>query len=82
MVIPYIEVGLDQELTMAPESHVSKYFKYMAELLSMGPPLYWVLETKLKFDQIHHQNLICGGPGCDEHSMATELYLASKHSAK
>lgn len=25
--IPYVEVGLDQELTMAPDSHVSKYFK-------------------------------------------------------
>lgn len=26
-VIPHIEIGLDQELTMSPSSHVSKYFK-------------------------------------------------------
>lgn len=26
-VIPYVEIGLDQELTMSPTSHVSKYFR-------------------------------------------------------
>lgn len=79
MVIPNIEIGLDQELTMSPESHVSKYFKYMAELLSMGPPVYWIFGTELPFHKIQYQNLFCGGPGCNNSSLATQLYLSSKN---
>lgn len=35
----------------------------MSELLSMGPPLYWVLDTALPMSAIENQNLICGGQG-------------------
>lgn len=77
MVIPSIEAGLDQELSMAKNSHVVKYFDYMAEILSMGPPVYWVLGPGVKFSELEHQNIVCGGQQCNKDSVATKLYLAS-----
>lgn len=76
-----IDVGLDQQLTMATDSYVYKYFMMMTELLSMGPPLYWVLGTKLSMSDINNQNLICSSLGCNTDSVATKLYLASKYPA-
>lgn len=51
----------------------------MTELLSMGPPVYWVLGTKLPLNDISNQNLICGGEGCNNNSIITELYAVSKY---
>lgn len=76
-----INVGLDQQLTMATDSYVYKYFKLMTELLSMGPPVYWVLGTKLPMNDIANQDLICSGLGCNKDSVVTKLYLASKYPA-
>lgn len=75
--IPSIEVGLDQKLTMSTESHVYKYFTVMSELLAMGPPVYFVLSTKLPISNISNQNLLCGGQLCDKDSIVTKLYMAS-----
>lgn len=52
----------------------------MGELLGMGPPLYWVLSTKLPLHKIPNQNLICGGQRCNSDSVLTKLYLASTSS--
>lgn len=51
----------------------------MDELLSMGPPVYWVLGKGISFENIKEQNMICGGPGCNNNSLATTLYLTSNH---
>lgn len=51
----------------------------MNELLSMGPPVYWVLGKGIAFDNVTEQNLICGGPGCNNNSLVTSLYLSSKY---
>lgn len=75
-----IDVGLDQQLTMATDSYVYKYFAMMTELLSMGPPVYWVLGTKLQLSDVQNQNLIIGGTGCNSDSLNIKLYLASTYS--
>jgi hypothetical protein len=50
-VMPSVEVGLDQEITMPDESFVLKYFEYLKTYLSVGPPFYVVLNsTNHKFD--------------------------------
>lgn len=49
----------------------------MSELLSMGPPVYWVLSTKLPLNETFNQNVLCGGQGCNNDSVATKLYMAS-----
>lgn len=51
----------------------------MNELLSMGPPVYWVLGNGISFENVKDQNLICGGPGCNNNSLTTSLYLAAKY---
>ncbi|KAJ6638858.1 NPC intracellular cholesterol transporter 1 like 1b [Pseudolycoriella hygida] len=79
MVIPSIEPGLDQQLSMAQDSHIVKYFEFMAELLKSGAPLYWVLGPGLSYSNVSDQNLVCGGTACNSDSMSTQLYLASNY---
>lgn len=79
IVVPSIEVGLDQELSMPKDSHIVKYFQYMAELLSMGPPVYFVVESGLSYENVTNQNLICGGVLCNDDSLNIQLYIASKY---
>ncbi|XP_050099286.1 NPC intracellular cholesterol transporter 1 homolog 1b [Anopheles aquasalis] len=77
MVVPSIEPGLDQELSMAADSHVVKYFRFMADLFWMGPPVYFVLQPGLNYTAEEDQNVVCGGILCNDDSISTQLYLAS-----
>ncbi|XP_053681579.1 NPC intracellular cholesterol transporter 1 homolog 1b [Sabethes cyaneus] len=77
MVVPNVEPGLDQQLSMPKDSHLVKYFQFMADLLWMGPPVYFVLKPALNYTDINDQNVVCGGVLCDSDSVQTKLYLAS-----
>ncbi|XP_058443946.1 NPC intracellular cholesterol transporter 1 homolog 1b [Malaya genurostris] len=77
MIVPNIEPGLDQQLSMPKESHLVKYFQFMADLLWMGPPVYFVLKPGLNYSDTSDQNVVCGGVLCDPDSIQTMLYLAS-----
>ncbi|KAL3273722.1 hypothetical protein HHI36_015151 [Cryptolaemus montrouzieri] len=77
-VIPDIEIGLDQELSMPEDSFVLKYFQFLNSYLSMGPPVYFVLKKGLNFTVPKTQNAICGGMYCDTDSLITQLFVASK----
>lgn len=79
IVVPSIDIGLDQELSMPKDSHIVKYFQFMADLLSMGPPVYFVVGPGLKYQNTSDQNIICGGVLCHQDSMNTQLYLASQY---
>lgn len=80
MVIPGIEPGLDQSLSMPKDSHIVKYFHYMEELFEMGPPVYFVVKPGLNYSNLDDQNLICGGVLCNDDSLYTQIYLASQYS--
>ena len=41
-MVPKIEIGLDQEISMPDNSFVLKYFTFLKEYLSVGPPVYFV----------------------------------------
>ncbi|XP_070161109.1 NPC intracellular cholesterol transporter 1 homolog 1b [Polyergus mexicanus] len=77
IVIPQIEIGLDQKLSMPEDSYVLKYFKYMDDLLSMGPPVYFILTKGLDYSKTEVQNIICGGQGCNTDSLYTQIYSAA-----
>jgi len=49
----------------------------MADILSMGPPVYWVLGPGLNYSLKNEQNYVCGGILCNEDSVVTKLYIAS-----
>ncbi|XP_035782001.1 NPC intracellular cholesterol transporter 1-like isoform X2 [Anopheles albimanus] len=77
-VAPHIDIGLDQELSMPGDSFVLKYFRYLQQYLSIGPPVYFVVKNGLNYSMLHDQNLICGGQNCNLDSLSTQLYIASK----
>ena len=79
MVVPSIDIGLDQDLSMPKDSHIVKYFNFMADLLSMGPPVYFVVKSGLNYSDINDQNLICGGVLCNPDSINTQIYIASEY---
>lgn len=77
-VVPHIEIGLDQELSMPEDSFVLKYFKFLKDYLSIGPPMYFVVKSGLNYSQPEAQNLICGGQYCNIDSLVTQIFAASK----
>lgn len=50
--------------------------QYMKDLLSMGPPVYFVLKAGLNYSDGNIQNLVCGGTGCNADSLSTHLFRA------
>lgn len=80
-VIPKIEIGLDQEISMPDDSFVLKYFKFLNEFLSVGPPFYIVVNsTNLKFDFAlpETRNKICGASECNVDSLVNTVALWAK----
>ncbi|XP_053981855.1 NPC intracellular cholesterol transporter 1 isoform X2 [Hylaeus volcanicus] len=77
-VVPHIEIGLDQELSMPEDSFVLKYFKYLNSYLSIGPPMYFVVKDGLNYSDPRAQNLVCGGQYCNSDSVSTQIFIASK----
>lgn len=51
----------------------------MADILSMGAPIYWVLGPGLKYNDTTDQNFVCGGTLCNVDSLSTKLYIASNY---
>ncbi|KAL0126706.1 hypothetical protein PUN28_005221 [Cardiocondyla obscurior] len=81
IVFPQIEIGMDQKLSMPEDSYVLKYFQYMEDYLSMGPPVYFVVTEGLNYSKSEVQNLICGGQGCNTDSLYTKIYTAANESS-
>jgi Niemann-Pick C1 protein len=77
-IAPHISIGLEQELSMPQDSFVLKYFKYLQSYLSIGPPVYFVLQGGLDLSKTNDQNLICGGLYCNPDSLSIQLFAASQ----
>ncbi|CAG9859649.1 unnamed protein product [Phyllotreta striolata] len=77
-VVPHIEIGLDQELSMPEDSFVLKYFQALKAYLSIGAPVYFVVKKGLHYKDVDAQNLICAGRYCNSNSLVSQLYSASK----
>ncbi|XP_046748991.1 NPC intracellular cholesterol transporter 1 isoform X2 [Diprion similis] len=79
-VVPHIEIGLDQELSMPEDSFVLKYFNFLNKYLSIGPPMYFVVKGELNYSDFTIQNRICGGHFCNSDSLITQIFVASKQT--
>lgn len=76
-MIPYIDVGLDQELSMPEDSYVTTYFKAMKSYLSVGPPVYFVVkDSNLNYSDHYQQELIRSGEFPS--SLTAQIFIASK----
>ncbi|CAK1543065.1 unnamed protein product [Leptosia nina] len=78
VMIPHIEVGLDQNLALPTDSYVYKYLNAVNEILQLGPPVFFVLKSGLNFSNPEHQNVICGGQMCRDDSLTMQLFLAAQ----
>lgn len=81
VVIPRLEIGLDAELSMPDDSHVLKYFGHLKSYLSVGPPVYFVINNtngQLDFTKPSVQNSICGGQGCDQDSLQSQVKILNR----
>ena len=66
---------------MPDDSFVLKYFKFLKDDLSVGPPFYIVVNsTNLKFDYSNEtiRNRICGSYGCNNDSLQNIISMWSK----
>lgn len=54
----------------------------MEDLLSMGPPVYFVVTGGLKYNDTRTQNATCGSQRCNSDSVYTQIYTASRQSLK
>ncbi|KAK0092687.1 hypothetical protein PV326_000847, partial [Microctonus aethiopoides] len=78
-VVPHIEIGLDQELSMPQDSFVLKYFVSLKKYLSIGPPLYFVVKGGLNYSDSNTQKLVCGGQYCNMDSALNQIFIAAQH---
>jgi Niemann-Pick C1 protein len=61
-VVPRIEVGLEQDLSVPEDSHVLDYFHAMYDYLSVGPPVYFVVrDTGLDYSNPKVQDQLRAG---------------------
>jgi len=81
-VVPKIEIGLDQEISMPDNSFVLKYFTFLKDYLSVGPPVYFVVNNTaghLDLTKEEDQNKLCLAlPGCLENSLAGQVFSWQK----
>lgn len=54
-----------------------KYFEAQTEYLSVGAPVYFVVEDGHNYTDLLGQNQICGSKGCPENSLLGQLYQAA-----
>ena len=52
----------------------------MDDLLSMGPPVYFVVTGGLNYSEENVQNAICGGQRCNADSLYAQIFTAAKQS--
>jgi Niemann-Pick C1 protein len=43
-LIPYVKIGLDQNITMPKDSYMIDYFSALKEYLAVGPPVYFIIK--------------------------------------
>lgn len=84
-LIPQIRIGLEQEIAMPDDSHVLKYLNALKTDLSVGPPLYFVVnrtrsDAPFNFATPKSQNKVCGGRGCNSDGMQAQIKLWSLES--
>ena len=70
-VIHRIPIGLDQKLSMPKDSYVLDYFYGLETYLSIGPPVYFIVnQDAIDYTLVKDQNLLCGTSDCSSVSLS------------
>jgi Niemann-Pick C1 protein len=43
-LIPYVKIGLEQNITMSKDSYMINYFSALKEYFAVGPPVYFIIK--------------------------------------
>jgi Niemann-Pick C1 protein len=76
-LIPYVKIGLEQNITMAKDSYMIDYFSALKEYFAVGPPVYFIIKPGINYANINASNMICSSAGCSSESIANQLGIAS-----
>ncbi|CAF1267837.1 unnamed protein product [Adineta ricciae] len=76
-LLPFVKVGLEQNITMPKDSYMIDYFSALKEYFAVGPPVYFVIKPGINYGNINASNMICSSSGCSSQSMANQLGIAS-----
>ena len=74
----HIGLGLDQKLSMPHDSYVLTYFESLNKYLSVGSPVYFVVERGHNYTDLTGQDMVCGATGCPEYSLVGQVYKAAQ----
>jgi Niemann-Pick C1 protein len=77
-VVHKVPIGLDQKLSMPEDSYVLTYFDALFEFLAVGAPVYFVIPSGYNYSDPDKQRMVCGGVGCDQKSLVTQISTAGK----
>ncbi|CAF1029966.1 unnamed protein product [Rotaria sordida] len=73
-LIHRIPIGLDQKLSMPKDSYVLDYFYGLENYLSVGPPVYFIVnQDAIDYKHINEQDLLCGTSGCSSMSLLGQI---------
>ncbi|KAJ9512509.1 hypothetical protein QJQ45_018994, partial [Haematococcus lacustris] len=72
LALPRLSVGLDQAVALPSDSYLQPYFRDLAEVLRVGPPLFLVVEDLNLSRASPHINALCSTSGCDQDSMLNQ----------
>ncbi|CAF0966260.1 unnamed protein product [Adineta steineri] len=73
-ILHRIPIGLDQKLSMPKDSYVLDYFYGLENYLSVGPPVYFIVnQDAIDYKNINDQDLLCGTAGCSSLSLLGQI---------
>lgn len=51
--------------------------QFLNRYLTVGPPVYFVIQEGLDYTNYDEQNLVCSLPECDPYSVMNQIFIAS-----
>ncbi|CAF1037718.1 unnamed protein product [Rotaria sordida] len=81
-LIPYVKIGLEQNITMPKDSYMIEYFSALKQYLAVGPPVYFIIKPGINYANINASNMICSSAGCSSQSIANQLGIASLYPSE
>lgn len=81
-VIPKIDVGLDQTMSVPDDSYIQDYFTSQKNDLRVGPPVIFVLKRGLDFSNSEERKTICSSSTCNSDSMVNKILDAPGHKSE
>lgn len=71
-----VTLGFDEKILINDHSYLVSYEKAKSEYLTIGPPIYVVIQEGYDYSAVDYQNMICANPGCSLDSLVNQFSSA------